>query len=81
VTLSTKLFTWDSKSKSFSAEVSTITKGGSAPLPKGITLKNPRTGGWCHFVYVATDKDKEGDVTAFRFASVSPKLTLVLFND
>lgn len=81
MTLSTKLFTYDARTTTFTAEASDL---GAPGFSAGFLLRSHITGKVVPFEYERTERDAENDILWWEFKSASPKLLgahVVIYND
>lgn len=93
VQYSSDSFLWQKADNTFTAEVSELTHGHSSvlfdPLPGnkyGLDMRSERTGTIKTFVLIRTERDADGDITAWRLAEKEHQfkrnpLYITVFND
>lgn len=84
--VSTRQFTYDKATRTFTAEISETNGLGRVwddSTDEGLTLVSTRTGAEIVFVVVAEERDAEGELQAWKLSDVSPSrgFYMTLFND
>jgi hypothetical protein len=82
--VSTRQFSYDAASSTFSAEVSSTNGLGRVyadACDVGLTLVSSRTGRSIVFVVTGEDRDGEGDLRAWHLAAVGAPYRMIVWND